>query len=85
MEKWVPLYSNDKACRKILASEIKEYSFQRIEDKGDIHHNDPPSNRWILNISWDRGGAHGLEGDSLFFNSFTEMAKFIGKYLDPDI
>jgi hypothetical protein len=89
VEKWIPLQSSDSSCRKILSSLIKEYSFQRIEDKGSVRHNDPPKNRWILNLSWDRGGTHGYGlskcGESLFFDSFMDLSRFINKYIDPDI
>ena len=82
VEKWIPLLSSDSACRKILANEIKEYSIQRFQEG-------KTRTRWILNLSWDRGSSNstGLvkEGDSLFFNSFTEMAEFISKYIDSDI
>jgi hypothetical protein len=69
-----------------LSSDIKEYSFQRIKDK--MPH-DSPKTRWILNLSWDRGSSTGMGlvkcGESLFFDSFTEMAKFINQHIDPDI
>lgn len=77
MKKWVEVFRNKSAARRIRSDIIKEISWQEVKNQDD-------GTRWMLNISWDRGASHGTgmvkEGDSLFFDSKDEMMNFIADH-----